>query len=212
MLKSGQSILIFRFRTEERLALIGWGDAALQNRGPLFTCSSVRALQGEESLMSVISWRSGRRDRVCRGATCAETRAIVYLEDELSSLRYQWSGMSGNSIMENSPDEMARLMPVACVTDSKGLYDKMQHTVITPKGKERRVDIECLALKVGLETSSAKFFWVHSGAQLCNSLTKDTETEPFFYKIGQRWRLNFDARRNVERLESVHYKHQVKRT
>ena len=52
------------------------------------------------------------------------------------------------SAMENSPDEMARLEPGACVTESKGLYDKMQHTVITPKGKERRVDIECLALKV----------------------------------------------------------------
>ena len=40
------------------------------------------------------------------------------------------------------------------MTDSKGLYDKMQHTVIAPKGEERRVDIECLALKEGMETSS----------------------------------------------------------
>ena len=39
--------------------------------------------------MSVISWRSGRIDRVCRSATCAETRAIVDLEDELFALRYQ---------------------------------------------------------------------------------------------------------------------------
>ena len=59
--------------------------------------------------------------------------------------------------MENSPDEMARLVLGACVTGSKGLYDKVQHTVITPKGKERRVDIECLALKEGLGTSSTKF-------------------------------------------------------
>ena len=27
--------------------------------------------------MSVISWRSGRTDRVCRSATCAETHAMV---------------------------------------------------------------------------------------------------------------------------------------
>ena len=66
----------------------------------------------------------------------------VDLEDELFALRYQWSEMLGNSAEENSPDEMAQLVPGACVTDSKGLYDKMQHTVITPKGKERRVDIE----------------------------------------------------------------------
>ena len=99
-------------------------------------------------------------DRVCRGATCTETRAIVDLEDELFALRYQWSEMFGNSVKKNSPDVMARLVLGACVTDSKGLYDKMQHTAITPKGKERRVDIECLALKEGLETSPAKFFLV----------------------------------------------------
>ena len=137
-----------------------------------------------------------RIDRVCRSATCAETRAIVDLEDDLFALRWQWSGMSGNSVMENSPDERSRLVPGACVTDSKGLHDKMQHTVINPNGKERRVDIECMSLKDGLETSSAKFFWVHSGAQLGNILTKDTETKPFasFLRSGQRWRLIFDTR------------------
>ena len=36
------------------------------------------------------------------------------------------------------------------VTDSKDLHNKTQHTAITPKGKERRVDIECLAMKEGL--------------------------------------------------------------
>ena len=146
--------------------------------------------------MSVISWRSDHIDRICRSATCAETRAMVDLEDELFALRYQWSEMLGNSAEENSPDEMAQLVPGACVTDSKGLYDKMQHTVITPKGKDRRVGIECLALNEGLETSAAKFFWVYSGAQLGNSLTKDTETEPFasFLRNGQRWRVIFDTR------------------
>ena len=157
-------------------------------------------------------------DRVRRSATCAETRAIVDLEDELFARRYQWSGTTlGNSAMENSPDEMARLVPGACVTDSKGLHDKMLHTVITPKGKERRVDIECLALKEGLETCSTKFFGVHSGAQLGRSLTKDTGTEPFASSLrnGQRWRVIFDTllclRRNVELLRSVPEKNQVKR-
>ena len=39
------------------------------------------------------------------------------------------------------------------------------------------------------------FFWVHSGTQLGNSLTKDTETEPLasFLRNGQRWRVIFDT-------------------
>ena len=124
----------------------------------LFTCSPVKALQGEEALMSVICWRSGRIDRACRGAVCAETRAMVDLEDELFALRYQWSEMLGNTALEKSTDEMVRHTPGACVTDSKGLYGRMQRTAITPEGKERRVDIECLVLRERLGFSSANFF------------------------------------------------------
>ena len=80
------------------------------------------------------------------------------------------------------------------------------------------MDIECLALKEGLETSSTKFFWVHSGAQLGNSLTKDTETEPLvsFLRNGQRWRVIFDTRfmsskkRGAAGISTL--KKQVKRT
>ena len=54
------------------------------------------------------------------------------------------------------------------------------------------MDIECLALKEGLETSAAKFFL---GTQW-STLTKDTETEPFafFLRNGERWRVIFDTR------------------
>ena len=79
--------------------MIGWSDAALQNRidtgsakGLLFIVSSVKALQGEESLMSVISWRSDRIDRVYRSATGAESRALWILKmtcfrDDVNVLR-----------------------------------------------------------------------------------------------------------------------------
>ena len=63
--ENGQVIRIFSFPTEDQLTLIGWCGVALQNRidggstkGLLFTFPSVNALQREESLMSVISWRS----------------------------------------------------------------------------------------------------------------------------------------------------------
>ena len=67
---------------------------------------------------------------------------------------------------------MARLVAGACVTDSKGLHDKMQHTMITLKGKERRVDIECL--KEGLKLPQQSF-GAQTGAQLGNNLTKDKD-------------------------------------
>ena len=95
-----------------------------------------------------------------------------------------------------SPDEMARQVSGAGVTNCKGLYDKMQLTVITPKGMERRVDTECPGLKAGLEASSAKLFLVHSGAQPGISLSKDTgpEPSPSFLGNGQRWKVILDPR------------------
>ena len=82
------------------------------------------------------------------------------------------------------------------MTDNRSLCDKMQHAVITPKKKERRVDIKCMALKEELESSSANLQCEHTGAQIGNSLTKDTETEPLasFLRKGQRWNVIFDRR------------------
>ena len=67
--ESGQAIRIFSFTTEERSAHGAMQHCKTESTEEaqnclLFTCSSVRSLQGEESLMSVISWRSGRIDRV----------------------------------------------------------------------------------------------------------------------------------------------------
>ena len=36
---------------------------------------------------------------------------------------------------------------------SKGLFDKLQTVVYTPKGKEKRVDIEAMSLKEGAAES-----------------------------------------------------------
>ena len=68
-----------------------------------------------------------RSQSALQNRECFAKRGILNVCDCLNCwVTLQW---------KNSPDEMARLVPEACVTDSKGLYDKMQHTVITPKGK-----------------------------------------------------------------------------
>ena len=159
---SGHAMRIFSFHTE-RLASIGWEDVALQNRTDggstkvlLFTCSSEKALQGAEALLSVFSWRSSRIARVCRSAPRAETRATVDLEEVFA---LSVVGDDGSYSFWNSPDDTARLVLCACVTESKGSYDKMCNTEFALKGNERRVDIECLDLKEGLEASSARLFW-----------------------------------------------------
>ena len=99
------------------LLLLDWmGDAALQSRiegrstkGLLFTSSSLKALQGKEAAHVC-------DQRVCRSGTCAETRPMVDLEDELlvviSVVRDAGQHSSGQKKLS------------VCLTDSKGLYDR----------------------------------------------------------------------------------------
>ena len=84
---------------------------------------------------------------------------------------------------------MARLVLGACVTDSEGLYGKLHHTVTTPKRKECRVGLECLALEEGLETSSATL-WSATWDQFYRRHRDGT----FCFLNGQRWKVILDTR------------------
>ena len=114
----------------------------------------------------------------------------------LFSARFQWSELLGNVPDVREPDPHVRLTPGVIVIDSKGVYDKCRQLVITPKGKERRVDIELLSFKQGTESSDAKVWWVHGDAQLANSLTKTHEPWQLalYFSSGQRWRLVYDEK------------------
>ena len=209
----GQAMRMFSFPTEERSALIGWGDAALQNRidGGSTKRSALHMLFREGFAGRGISDVCDQLGGVAEYTECvvvpkcAETRAIVDLEDELCVLR---------------PDEMARLVPGACVTDSKGLYDKNA----THGHHSQMQGALCGYRLLGFEGRigdilSKVFFGYTVERNWVTVLPKDTETEPFasFLRIGQRWRLIFDARvvsskKRGAAGKSAHYKQQVKRT
>ena len=79
----------------------------------------------------------------------------------------------------------------------------MQLIVITPKGRERRVDMVCMAWKEGLEASSPKLFSGYSGAKRGNSLTKDTDSEPLTSYPEKRTALEGDFRPAVHVREET---------
>ena len=68
--------------------------------------------------------------------------------------------------------------------------------VYTPKGKEKRVDIEAMSLKEGSAESGNKLLRVNGDAQLANSMTKGHEPWQLrlFFNTGCRWRLVYDER------------------
>ena len=117
-------------------------------------------------------------------------------EDELFGLKLQWLEILGNDIDWRDPEETLCKLPAAVVVDAKGLYDKLQTTVHTFRGKEERTDVEAMTLKEGAAAANTWMLWVHGGAQLANSLTKGHEPGQLrmYYSNGHRWKLVYDAK------------------
>ncbi|CAK0792341.1 unnamed protein product, partial [Prorocentrum cordatum] len=158
---------------------IEWSDSSEANRpdgkstkGLVTGMAPLRILQGDESDVSMISWKSGKLDRGCRSSVSCETRSAVDGEDELFGIKLQWLEILGNQIDWRNPERTICQLPAALVVDAKGLYDQLQTTVYTFWGKEKRTDVEAMTLKEGSTASNNWVLWVHGDAQLANSLTK----------------------------------------
>ena len=80
--------------------------------------------------------------------------------------------------------------------DAKGLYDKLQTTVYTFRGKEKRTGVEAMTLKEGTASANNWTLWVRGDAQLANSLAKGHEPGQLrmYYSSGHRWKLVYDAK------------------
>ena len=81
------------------------------------------------------------------------------------------------------------------MTDSRNVFDKLSTEVLCPKGAERRTDLELLSLKESQLRNHVCIRWVHSEAQLANSLTKTKEMRQLmlFYQMNQTWRIVEDS-------------------
>ena len=209
--RSGHQIKIHRCLSEE-MVLVAWVDAGSQNRwdggstqGVIIGAAPSELLRGEVTPISFIAWHSNRIDRACRSPGAAETQAAVNGEDSLFYARFQWSEMLYGNVNPRHPDEVVRRVPGCLITDSRNVYDKLKNEVVSIKGAEKRTNIEALALKESQQNTGLIIRWVHSEAQLANSLTKvggKNEIE-MFYRMGQKWRIVEDpdmksARRRKE--------------
>ena len=195
--RKGHRLLIQRCRNED-MQFYAWVDAASQNRvdggstqGILIGAASSQLLQGEVATVSPISWHSNRIDRKCRSPGAAETAAAVNGEDALFYARYQWSEMIYGSVNLRDPAESVRRIGGCLITDSRNVFDKLNTEVLVIKGAEKRSNIELLSVKEAQQSTGLILRWVHSEAQLANSLTKsggNLEMD-LYYRMNFAWRI-----------------------
>jgi hypothetical protein len=111
--------------------------------------------------------------------------ALASSVDQLSWLRIFWSWLHDPRTHWRKPDEALPKIPSAIsvatqneypdlsVTDCKSLYDLISRTA-PPSCSEYRIQLVARAIKESLEEGT-KLRWVHTGAQLADSLTKAME-------------------------------------
>ena len=196
--RKDHSMLIHKFDPHEALSMYAWVDAASSNRpdggstqGIFVGIGPASMTQGTVGKITPVAWHSSKVDRVCRSPGAAEAQAAVNGEDTLFFSRYHWSELEYGDINPRDASGAVKRVPGCLITDSRNVYDKMNTEVLTVKGAEKRTDLEMLGLKEAQYTTDLSIRWVHSEAQLANSLTKSgggREIE-LYYQMRHRWRI-----------------------
>ena len=181
--------------------IAAWVDAADSNRidgsstkGIFIGWTSSDLLKGDLVTISPLFWQSARIQRTCKSSGAAETRAAAHADDELYALRFQASEFLGKEVSVWMCDDAVKDVDGVIVSDSKNLHDRLNQTVLTLKGAEKRIDIESLCLKESMDYTGVKLRWVNGDSQLANSLTKEDELHQMFefFRREGRWRIVYD--------------------
>lgn len=192
---------IFPFKDRERPQVYCWTDASSQNRhdgsstkGIFIGMSGSKLENGEIDRVSPWYWQSGKIDRVCRSPGSAEARAAIDAEDSMYMLRFQWAEILGYTANVHDIDTHVKMVGGVLITDSRNVYDRVLKPYITPKGAQKRIDLELLTLKESQNHTNLKIRWVNSQAMLANSITKRGEDFQMcrFVQLGQSWRIIHD--------------------
>ena len=150
-------------------------------------------LEGEVSKVIPISWHSNKIEKQCKSPGAAEGRAAVAGEDYMYHARFQWGELLNREVDIFDVDSVVKTVPGCLISDSRNVYDKLQTAEMSIRGAEKKVDLELLRLKQSQRNTGLILRWVHSEAQLGNSLTKGNSKEmQLFYNLNFKWRLVSD--------------------
>eukprot|EP00435_Cladocopium_sp_Y103_P025697 s606_g6.t1 len=176
-----------------KVRFLSFSDAAFATRekansqkGCLIMATTDEVDQEKSSQVSPLVWFSKKINRVVSSTLASETYALSGALDLLSWTRMHWAWILNPSIPWKETETTLKALPPAyAVVDCKSLFDLLQKTSI-PQCSEYRTLLEALVIKDRLKEGIV-VKWVHSAAQMADSLTKDMDTTVLrtFLKYGQ---------------------------
>ena len=140
--------------------------------------------------VSPIAWGCKKIQRVVTSTLAAEATSLSTVLDQLSWLRLYWAWIINPNTNWKSPKNTLQQLPTTystatykaqqlpesvAATDCKSLFDLVTKTAV-PSCSEFRTQLTARSIKDLLD-ENVSLRWVHSGAQLADSLTKVMKNE-----------------------------------
>ena len=166
----------------KKVRFMSYSDAAFatrekahSQRGCLILATTEEIDRSLQASVSPLVWNSKKISRVVSSTLASETYALSGALDTLNWIRLHWGWLNNPKLEWQKPDVVFPTLPLAfAVVDCKSLFDLLQKTSV-PQCAEYRTMLEALVIRDRLK-EGIKVKWVHSAAQMADSLTKDMDT------------------------------------
>ena len=184
-----------------------WGvmsDASFDNAGEGRSQGAFGVIAFHEDLQkgfrvpcSLISWRSGRIQRVVNSTLAAETQSLskglgelcwimsVFNEIMDPSFKIEkWEArLERNKVMAMVSDESTQdFKDALCIVDAKALYDDLSRKSVGPS-QDKRTSLEIQVIRQGMNAIKGKVKWVPHPQMAIDGLTKKNANMDALYKL-----------------------------
>ena len=215
---AGQGLLFpssWQVEKVQDLAVITWADASQHNRpdrsstlGILSGVAPKEILQGIETQVALVQWKSGKTPRQCLGSNGAEVQAITLGEDQNHAVRMLLAELGGVELRRGDLHLAVQEVAGALVMDSKGIFDAMTRNMSSLHGlRDSRAGYELTLAVSQAVKAKTQLRWVNGNAQLGDALTKFGARKILLHFFAQRqhWRLihdpKFEAGKKVHKAD-----------
>ena len=159
--------------------------------GGLYILTDENVIYGEESRGSILDWKSGACERVCRSTFAAETMACSTATETGEFIAKFLETILTGKLARHSTRFGLRFL-----SDCRSLYDHLTRDGVPRVPTCKRLSIDLAGIRQDLK-SCGRIVWVPTGAQLADILTKPLRPDTWWETVKSPLKLTFkESRQN----------------
>ena len=159
--------------------------------GGLYILTDEGVIYGKEGHGSILDWKSGACERVCRSTFAAETMAC-----STATETGEFIAKFLETILTGKLARHATRFGLRFLSDCRSLYDHLTRDGVPRVPTCKRLSIDLAGIRQDLK-SCGRIVWVPTGAQLADILTKPLRSDEWWETIKSPLKLTFkESRQN----------------